>query len=73
MCQFICPSSSHTTLPLGVHVFVISVCVSIVVQLLSRARLIVTPWTAAHQAPLSTIISQSLLKLMSIDSSVLVF
>ena len=59
--------------PLGVHMFVIYVCVFIVVQLLSYARLFVTPWTAAHQAPLSSIISQSLLKLMSIDSSVLVF
>ena len=27
-----------------------------------------TPWTAAHQAPLSFMISQSLLKLMSIES-----
>ena len=34
-------------------------------QLLSRVRLSVTPWTAAHQAPRITN-SQSLLKLMSI-------
>ena len=47
--------------------FVIYVCVFIVVQLLSYARLFVTPWTAAHQAPLSSIISQSLLKIMSIE------
>ena len=39
-----------------------------VVQLLSCARLLVTPWTAAHQASLSFTISQSLLKLMSIES-----
>ena len=39
-----------------------------VVQLLSCVRLFVTPWTAAHQASLSIAISQSLLKLMSIES-----
>ena len=36
------------------------------VQSLSRVRLFVTPWTAAHQASLSITNSQSLLKLMSI-------
>ena len=36
--------------------------------MLSRARLFVTPWTAACQASLSFTISQSLLKLMSIES-----
>ena len=35
------------------------------VQLLSRVRLFVTPWTAAHQASLSITNSGSLLKLMS--------
>ena len=39
-----------------------------VVQLLSHIWLFVTPWTAALQASLSFIISQSLLKLMSIES-----
>ena len=39
-----------------------------VVQLLSRVQLFVTPWTAAHQASPSFIISWSLLKLMSTDS-----
>ena len=39
-----------------------------VVQLLSCVRLFVTPWTSAHQASLSITISQSLLKLMSIES-----
>ena len=34
----------------------------------SRVRLFVTPWTAACQASLSFIVSQSLLKLMSIES-----
>ena len=38
------------------------------VQSLSRVRLFVTPWTAAPQASLSIINSQSLLKLMSIAS-----
>ena len=40
----------------------------VVVQLLSHVCLFVTPWTAAHQASLSFTISQSLLKLMSIES-----
>ena len=38
-----------------------------VVQSLSRVQLLVTPWTAAHQASLSFTISHSLLKLMSIE------
>jgi len=38
------------------------------VQSLSGVRLFVTPWTAAHQASLSITNSQSLLKLMSIES-----
>ena len=42
--------------------------VVVVVQLLSCDWLLVTPWTAAHQASLSFNICLSLLKLMSIDS-----
>ena len=38
------------------------------VQLLSRVRLFVTPWTAACQASPSITNSQSLLKLMAIES-----
>ena len=38
------------------------------VQLLSHARLLATPWTAAHKVSLSFTISWSLLKLMSIES-----
>ena len=38
------------------------------VQSLSHVRLFVTTWTAAHQASLSITNSQSLLKLMSIES-----
>ena len=41
---------------------------SVVVQWLSCVQLFVTPWTAARQASLSIINSQSLLKLMSIKS-----
>ena len=40
----------------------------VVVQLLSHGQLFVAPWTAACQVPLSSTISQSLLKSMSIES-----
>ena len=40
---------------------------SIIVSLLSCVRLFATPWTAIHQASLSFAISQSLLKLISIE------
>ena len=40
----------------------------VVVQLLSHARLFATPWSAALQASLHFIISQSLLRLMSTES-----
>ena len=43
-------------------------CQFIWVQSLSHVQLFVIPWTAAHQASLSTTNSQSLLKLMSIMS-----
>jgi len=43
----------------------------VVVQSLSHVQLFMTPWTAAYQAPLSSTISQSLLKFMSIGSVVL--
>ena len=42
--------------------------VVIVVQSISHVQLFATPWTAAHEASLSFTISQSLLKLMSIES-----
>ena len=41
---------------------------AVVVHLLSRVRLFATPWTAARQASLSFTISQSLLRLVSIES-----
>ena len=40
----------------------------VVLQSLSHVQLFATPWTAAHQASLSITNSQSLLKLMSIES-----
>ena len=43
----------------------------VVVQLLSRARLFVTPWIVGYQAPLSSTISQSLLKFVSIELVIL--
>ena len=42
--------------------------VIVVVQSLSHVQLFTTPWTAARQASLSFTVSQSLLKLMSIES-----
>ena len=42
-----------------------------VFQALSRVQLFATPWTAAHQAPVSFTISWSLFKLMSIESVML--
>ena len=42
----------------------------VLVQLLSLVQLFVTPWAAARQAPLSSALSQSLLRFMSIDSVV---
>ena len=47
------------TVSSGCHVFI---------QLLSHVRLFATPWTAVHQASLSFTTSQSLLKLISIES-----
>ena len=38
---------------------------AVVIQSLSRIQLFATPWTAAHQASLSSTISQSFLKLMA--------
>ena len=43
----------------------------VVIQLLSHVWLFVTPWTIACQAPLSSTVSQCLLKFMSIESVVL--
>ena len=48
--------------------FFFSRCLFSSIQSLSRVQLFTTPWTAACQASLSIINSQSLLKLMSITS-----
>ena len=45
-------------------------CVA-VVQWLSRVQLFAAPWTVAHQASLCFIVSQSLPKLMSVESVML--
>ena len=45
--------------------------ISFVVKLLSHVQLFAPPWTAPHQASMSFTISQSLLKLMSIESVML--
>ena len=44
---------------------------TVVAQSLSCVRLFMTPWIAAHQAPLSFTVSWSLLKFMSIESGML--
>ena len=41
-----------------------------IVQLLSHVQLFVTPWTAEYQSFLSFILSQRLLKLMSLESMI---
>ena len=43
----------------------------VLVQLLSCVRLFATPWTEPYQAHLSSIVSQSLFKLLSIESVML--
>ena len=48
------------------HIY--NIYIIVVVQSLSRVQLFATPWTAARQVSLSFTISQSLLKLMSIES-----
>ena len=46
----------------------LSIVFFVVIQLFSHVPLFATPWTAAHQASLSFTTSQSLLKLISIES-----
>ena len=59
------PDSNPVASQLSISDFVV------VVQSLSRVLLFATPWTAAQQASLSFTISQSLLKLTSIESVML--
>ena len=53
---------------MGFHLFYIYF--TVVLQFLSWVQLLATPWTGAHQASLSPTISQSLPKLMSIESAI---
>ena len=63
------PFSAHLTpLPLAIHSSTFWIYGFSSVQLLSRVRLLATPWTAARQASLSTTNSRSLPKPMSIES-----
>ena len=48
--------------------FISTIFIFAIIQSLSHVQLFVTPWTAACQASLSFTISQSLLRLMSIES-----
>ena len=59
----------HLSIPLylGFPTLALLPFVVVVVQSVSPVRLFVTPWTAACQAALSFIISQSLLKFISIE------
>ena len=65
------PAALWWSLSIGWGPWAGGVSLGCVVQLPSRVRLFVTPWTAAHQASLSFTISQSLLKCMSIESVIL--
>ena len=58
-----CLSLRRSTVPSEMTVTV----VLSLVQSLSHVRLFETPWTTAHQAPLSSTISWSLFKFMSIE------
>ena len=63
------PFSAHLTpLPLAIHSSTFWIYGFSSVQLLSRVRLLATPWTAARQASLSTTNSRSPPKRMSIES-----
>ena len=54
----------------NIHIYIqpLKELVGVVIQSLSGVWLFTTPWTSAHQAPLSFTVSQSFLKLMSIES-----
>ena len=76
-CFYVLDIVNSATVNTGVHVsFTVVVCsgfmhssgiiLSFVVQSLSHVHS-ATPWTVAHLAPLSSTISHSLLKLMSIE------
>ena len=62
------PSERRLTREMMKNLPLLVLILLVVVQWLSPVWLFVTPWTAACQAPPSSTISQSLLKLMSIES-----
>ena len=62
------PWTHLASLTLEAPSFLAIFCRCCFIKLLSCVRLFATPWTAAHQASLSITSSQSLLKLMSIES-----
>ena len=64
-CQVLKQHPSSLILDAHLYPFVV------IIQLLSRIWLFATPWTVARQAPLSSPISQSLLKIMSVESVML--
>ena len=68
LCLFLCVKEN---LRISLNLKNILMITVVVVQLLSHDQLFATPWTAACQAPLFFTISQSLLKLMSIELVVL--
>ena len=59
--------NSHSSISSPLVLFVV-LDDTVVAQSLSRVRLFMTPWNATHQAPLFITVSQSLLRLMSIES-----
>ena len=59
--------TSFTSPVLAGRFFTTSATWANVVQSLSHVQLFVTPWTAAQETSLSFTISQSLLKLMSVE------
>ena len=61
------PSILLSIMALLAYIFSFSIPLPVVVQLLSRVRLFVSPWTAAHWASLSLSVSQSLPKFMSVE------
>ena len=69
ICSLVCVSVSALQISLSTIFLISHICVQFIsVQLLIHVRLFATPWTAARQASLSIINSQSPPKPMSIES-----
>ena len=77
VCMLLCPDSGrlrgkiNCMSNMATELIVVKIKLVVFVQSLSHVWLFATPWTAACQAPLSSTISHSLLKLMSIESVML--